>query len=528
MSIPTILVMPTFDLLPEDILAALRLLAAAPVEVVNEEGEYVLSQIAEEKDATNLLSEDIVMIPLAIAAEALVDAGTYLAASPIMFVRLVGVPHHIMTYGTCVGFYGPVSVFPFTIGDRIKFPSMVGHYFVARPGVVEALLELMPHPHSTSEPLSKRVCARPLGNRGEQTEQVIETGTLKFINDLEGGRYNTRNKTDLEGRERDLNFLFRALDYERREYAMGVDYLLQTEKYRIMIVEEAETRTELRKAAFASCGLYDRVFNLRLFTDPVKLKLFLTGNVLSGDAMTVTLFDFMGSQQLSEGDIICPQQNKPLVDTLRNLQLVMQVLLSDHFKDSFEPFIFFLEGPLRPLELVKSNLLIFTVEESLRVFFKLVRSERTGSGPIVTSVRNPEECAVYLQSLFCKLKERLSDHQLRRSEEEYFEMFLSNKMQSNKKISATKTQTITIKQPKKVSSRPCTGFIGEQLKAVLADGARYTCAFGSDCVFRHVTIKGKSQKEMSELFAQLPALARTDFRKVSKTQSSLHPATSGK
>jgi hypothetical protein len=30
----------------------------------------------------------------------------------------------------------------------------------------------------------------------------------------------------LEGRERDLNFLFRALDYERREYAMGVDYLL--------------------------------------------------------------------------------------------------------------------------------------------------------------------------------------------------------------------------------------------------------------------------------------------------------------
>ena len=36
---------------------------------------------------------------------------------------------------------------------------------------------------------------------------------------------------------------------------MGVDYLLQTEKYRIMIVEEAETRTELRKSAFASCGL---------------------------------------------------------------------------------------------------------------------------------------------------------------------------------------------------------------------------------------------------------------------------------
>jgi hypothetical protein len=211
---------------------------------------------------------------------------------------------------------------------------------------------------------------------------------LKIIVDLEGGQHQTRNKTDLEGRERDLNFLFRALDYGRREYAMGVDYLLQTEKYRIMIVEEAETRAELRKPAFASCGLYDRVFTLRLFTDPVKLKLFLTGNILTGESITVTLLDFMGNQQLSEGDVICPQQNKPLVETLRNLQLVMQVLLSDYFKDSFEPFILSLEGPIRPLELVKSNLLIFTVEESLKVFFKLVRSERTGSRPIVTPVRN--------------------------------------------------------------------------------------------------------------------------------------------
>jgi hypothetical protein len=103
-------------------------------------------------------------------------------------------PQHIMTYGTCAGFYGPVSVFPFTIGDRIKFPSRVGHYFVARPGVVEALLELTPHPQSTSEPLSKRVCARPLGDRGERTEQLTEKGTLKFINDLEGGQHQTRNK----------------------------------------------------------------------------------------------------------------------------------------------------------------------------------------------------------------------------------------------------------------------------------------------------------------------------------------------
>ena len=110
MSVSSILVMPTFALLPEETLAAMLLLAAAPVEVANEGGEYFLSQIAEKKVAFNLGSADVVLIPLAMAADALVDAGTYLAASPIMFVRLGGVPQNIVTYGTCAGFYGPVSL----------------------------------------------------------------------------------------------------------------------------------------------------------------------------------------------------------------------------------------------------------------------------------------------------------------------------------------------------------------------------------------------------------------------------------
>ena len=112
-------------------------------------------------------------------------SGTFLAAAPIMFVRLVGLPQHIVTYETCAGFYGPVSILTFTIGDRLKFPSL-GHYSTARPGVVEALLELMPGPNSISGQSSKRVCARPLGDREEQTEPVKDKGTSKFINDLEG------------------------------------------------------------------------------------------------------------------------------------------------------------------------------------------------------------------------------------------------------------------------------------------------------------------------------------------------------
>jgi hypothetical protein len=71
---------------------------------------------------------------------------------------------------------------------------------------------------------------------------------------------------------------------------------------------------------------------------------------------------------------------------------------------------------------------------------------------------------------------------------------------------------------KKVSGRPCSGFIGEQLKAKLADGSLYKCAYGADCTFRHATIKGKSEKELSELLSQLPSPAQADFKKVLKTK----------
>ena len=39
---------------------------------------------------------------------------------------------------------------------------------------------------------------------------------------------------------------------DRRERAMGVDYLLQSEKYMALIDLEAKTRTELRNPAYTS------------------------------------------------------------------------------------------------------------------------------------------------------------------------------------------------------------------------------------------------------------------------------------
>jgi hypothetical protein len=78
-------------------------------------------------------------------------------------------------------------------------------------------------------------------------------------------RHPTRNKSDIAVRERELHFMLRAMDTERREYAITTDLALQTEVYRRMLCEQGETQAEDRIPAFMSCGLISRVYRLQFF-----------------------------------------------------------------------------------------------------------------------------------------------------------------------------------------------------------------------------------------------------------------------
>ena len=75
----------------------------------------------------------------------------------------------------------------------------------------------------------------------------------------------------------------------------------------------------------------------------------------------------------------------------------MQVLLSDSFEGVFDAFIADLEGKERPMELVPSDYLRYSVEESLKKFFRVVRSEKKGTTPDSDFVRSPEECSFFLK-----------------------------------------------------------------------------------------------------------------------------------
>ncbi len=128
---------------------------------------------------------------------------------------------------------------------------------------------------------AKRVCNRSPEIGGELSE---------FIIDLEGVRHPTRNKSDLAIREKDLRFLFRALDTERWEFAMGADFLLQSEEYRCMITEQGRTRCDQRNSTFESCGLSDRIQGLQITKCQTALTKFLSGNCfVEGSLPTISL-----------------------------------------------------------------------------------------------------------------------------------------------------------------------------------------------------------------------------------------------
>ena len=89
--------------------------------------------IAERRDVSTLLDGDYIVVPLLILAQDQVADPTFMATAPIIFLKLVGTPHAVMTYFLCAAFYGPVTIAPLALGDWVKLPSM-STYFTARRG----------------------------------------------------------------------------------------------------------------------------------------------------------------------------------------------------------------------------------------------------------------------------------------------------------------------------------------------------------------------------------------------------------
>lgn len=524
-----VLRLPTHELLPGVLLKAVEDADLLVATSTGEDGEYFGMQLARNVAVADIAPDSVIMLPLFVTADAVPLDFDSMAAGPRIYLKLVGPPQRIMSYAICLAYSEGAVGRVVPVGHLVKFPTP-SHFVEATAFIVGRLAAMsttVPPVDALSDPgeSSKRPCIRTPVLSGELTESNSDKGMSKFIMDLDGCKYPTRNKTDLTQREKDLGFVFRALDIKRWEFVMGTDYLLQPEEYRSMIIDQGKTRDDHRHRAFETCGFLDRVQSLGIVQKTPKLKLLLVGSfMIEGSSPTLTLDDFVDGDKICIATGVCLEQNRPMVAALRNFQLVMQVFFSNAYEGCLDSFIVKLEGSSRPLELVSADFLKYSVEFVLKKFFRIVRSERSSSMSEEISLRNPQLCRLFLVSLFDQLAADLSDNVLRVKEEVHYRVRLAREigMSPESKSAPSRAKSapsVNSETAKDASEKICAGHLGRLLKAVNSDGKTYACVYGKKCKFTHVGLAKKTDQNLLDLIAVMPDPACGDLKRALKKRS---------
>ena len=507
--------LPNFELAPAWLLKALEHAASVKPTATEEAGEMLATRVQLTASA-NVAENAFFVVPLQVPTGPQAIDFDFVASSPQAFFRLRGRPQTIMTYAFRVAYSEGVIETPTDIEISIKFPSL-SHFMVAKGDLLKALSAddmAVDAAEVPSDGTAKRHCLRQPDEEGEQSETREDKGMSKYILDLEGVRHFTRVKNDLPQREKQLHFAFRAMEPDRWPYAMGSDFTLQTEEYKRMLLEQHNLRADRRETDFKACGILDRVSALEVTVKTTKMELLLTGSVLvPGAAVTLTLQDFTGDEKILSDSTICPNHNRALVATLRNVQAMLQIVFSQSFRNCFEDFISSLEGEKRTMELAPADFLKNSVETTLQSFFRIVRSVRAADLPEGDHISNPEDCAAYLKNKFDQLEVDLADdNPTRIIEEAYFRKRIANLMSTPAKARPVKPLKAREEHTTR-DARVCVGYFGSQLGMKNVKGVVYRCEFGNGCRFSHTSPKGKSAKEIRALIDTLPFNVQDDFRK---------------
>ena len=527
--------LPNFPLATGDLLRAIEHSGSVEQTSSDEAGEYYAMAMASVKPAEEVAESAIIVIPLTKPREGEVLDFSFVAVADCMFFQLHQTPQPRCTYGHCAAYSAGTLYRPVEVGDVFKFPS-IAQYIVALPTLATSVRAErgMEVEIPTQQTRDKRLCVRQPEELGELAEDAGSRpkGMSNYLLDLDGRKLYTRNKTDIAQREEDLGFLFRAMDKSKMDYSVSTDLVLQVEVYRSMLCEQGDTRADDRHAAFISCGLISRIHRLHFFTKNEKLKLFLVGSVLKqGSAVaTLSLEDFVAGEKIASKPTTCPNNNSGLVAALKNLQTMLQIVFSDAYGKCFDEFIEKLEGATRPMELVPSDLLKHSVELTLRKVFRVIRSVKSSAIPDL-DIQGPDLCSKFLKDSFQKLSEDLSDHGIMTKQNMYYRVMLT-RGGDNDGSPKTETasvpqkaagkQTVKFAEPKLepkledkgvAATKVCSGHLGKQLAAVRKDGRPYSCGFGKDCTFSHVSIAGKSSQKLLEIAAGMPSPRRQDLTK---------------
>ena len=262
-TVSTGVVIPTYAMLPPPLLPCVDHAASVNLDSTDEVGEFYAMALLQPLLAAQVPDNAIIAIPLLPPPEDQPLDMTYVAATSLMFVHVHEKPQTRMTYGHVAGYSAGTVPLPIPVSTMVKFPSAAS-FLVAKPRLIAAeIASVGPEVDVLVEAEPKRQCLRQPVSGGELADDAGEKqkGTSTYLLDLDGVKHPTRNKTDIAQRERDLYFVFRAMDPEKLEYSISTDLVLQPELYRSMVCEQGDTQSDDRHSAFMSCGLISRVQN---------------------------------------------------------------------------------------------------------------------------------------------------------------------------------------------------------------------------------------------------------------------------
>ena len=120
---------PTFPMASGEIARLIELSGTLLPTSTDEYGEHFAMSLVRVTPYGAVPPESTIVVPLAEAGEE--EVFTFLAKSPLMFVRLHDCPQPLRTYGRCVAYSTGVVERPLAIGAMIRFPT-IPQFIVAK------------------------------------------------------------------------------------------------------------------------------------------------------------------------------------------------------------------------------------------------------------------------------------------------------------------------------------------------------------------------------------------------------------
>ena len=428
----------------------------------------------------------------------------FMASSNLIFYEFIGSPG-LMAYIQCLGYLGMHPDGQKLANRRFQFTAP-SHILVASGDFLAIAAELKDENNvqdkvETAGPKEKRLAVRAQEAGGERSEG--EKGGSYFIITRDGVRLPTRDKSNLQVRCDQLEFMWRAADRGLWKHMAGSGYKLQPEIYWKVMLEESEVLEQPEGSAFQRAGKVSLFSGTSIAKNMKSLELFLRGEFGESD---LSLDSFCAGMKLSTSAHPCVLQNGPLINALEALGTALEVLFSVHFAGVCDDLIEVLRGHSRPLRLTDAGFLNHTVERVLVKFFRTVSKEDEARDVPNSDIKTPVGCAALLKVMLADMVRELVDVPKATVLEKSFTV--SMRLRKERAIpmpagSKAKTRADS-KEGNSAGVEQCGSHLGQLMKAMKKNGMPLKCGKGEECKYRHGKLGDLTKKSAEVLVSTMP------------------------